>query len=161
MALVGLLASVWIFGGPASLGWIWLRVPLVVWVGDSCLNRYQLALTALCGTHPPSFPTDLFQAEEHVDCGFGGDVLDLHSERCSSSSLSALWLVFFRRQDLATKKQSSRANSNYFTVLLILDGIYVDYMIDNSFLIDFLFWGPLTIIFFQSLSSKIQTHYWY
>ena len=75
-------------------------------VGDSCLNRYQLALTALCGTHPPSFPTDLFQAEEHVDSGFGGDVSDLHSERCSLSSLSALLLVFLRRQDLVTKKNN-------------------------------------------------------
>ena len=87
-------------GGPAGFGvnlwWAcWLGLNLTEGasggvVGDSCLNRYQLALTALCGTHPPSFPTGLFQAEEHVDCGFGGDVSDLHFERCSSSSLSAL-----------------------------------------------------------------------
>ena len=39
------------------------------------------------------------------------------------------------------KKQSSRVNSNYFTLLLILDEVSVDYM-DNSFLIDFFVLEP-------------------
>ena len=57
------------------------------------------------------------------------------------------------------KKQSSRVNSNYFTLLLILDGITLDYM-DNSFLIDFFVLEPshnnlLPILVFENSNALL------
>ena len=109
----------------------------MVLVGDSCLNRYQLALTALCAIHPPSFPTDLFQADEHVDLEMSqiSILRDAARRHCPHFDLSSLGARTWPQ-----KKQSSMVNSNYITLLLILDGISVDYM-DNSFLIDFFVLG--------------------
>ena len=115
----------------------------MVLVGDSCLNRYQLALTALCATNSPSFPTDLFQADA---CGFGEDLEEMSRisilRDAARRHCPHFDLYSSGARTWPQKKQSSRVNSNYFTLLLILDGISLDYM-DNSFLIDFVCFGAL------------------
>ena len=91
--LVGLLA--WAESDWRCLWWWW-------WATHASIDTSWHSQPCVGPTRPPFQQISSKLRSMWIEW-FGGDVSGLHFERCSSSSLSALWLVFFRRQDLATK----------------------------------------------------------
>ena len=93
-SLVGLLAS-----AESDWGCLWC----CWWATHASIDTSWHSQPCVGPTRPPFQQISSKLRSMWIEW-FGGDVSGLHFERCSSSSLSALWLVFFGRQDLATKK---------------------------------------------------------